>query len=695
MTEDFISSLENDDIQSDELAQARNIVQGLAVRVTSDKKAAFAPDIIAALRFLKAEVRGEFEEACDVLKACGVSIQAIKQEVSKDKLRLVQAGEKLRHLACDFPQLRNLPELIRSIVVPSGYKISADDAGGYELILEKPGVIPGTTNYDLVAHCAPFVTGRTKDIESDSQGLRLSWSRGDKFEHLVVNRAQLSDSRSMISLSDVGYPVNSNNAKLQVDYFARAEAENLTNLPTVNTTSHLSWQGKKDKLNYFLVGRELIQGEGETINTDVDLNSLDWPDNSIIFRSSSPGADQTIAGFKRGGSFEAWKEAAEIASQFPRVIIGLYASFASIMLPIFDCPNFILDFCSRTSQGKTTTQRIAGSVWGDPDERKPGSVVLTWNQTKVSVERRLAILGSLPLFLDDTKKAADTREIPKIIYSQTGGQGRGRGSLQGIQTMLHWQNILISSGEQPITSFSNDGGVKMRVLEIEGAPFGEQNSQTARIVEALNFAICQNYGHAGPEFVQWLMQNRAFWPEWRAEYVRRVEGYTKAALSEKASRLAAYAAVIAQTATLVHTALDLPWQYSDPLSTLWDEISIDADDPLGCKKALRYLLEWCDSNSARFVGRELEPGKAPVNGWLGKWERGDDSPLAIYPKYVEDILSQQKFHPDSILKEWRERGWLDANGPNRFTKLTRIRVNENPIRLIVFTEKAMAEIRGE
>ncbi len=679
---DFISSLESTEAApNDELAQARIVAQGLAVRVTADKKAAFAPDVIAALRLLKEKERGGFEEAIELLKSCGVGVAAVKQEVNKGALRIAEAGERLRHLVCDFG-LRELPEIIKGLVVPSGYRIVPDEAGGYELILS------GFMAQDTVAHCAPFISGITKDIDGDGVGLRLSWSRGNGFRHRVVNRGQLCDARSLTGLSEFGYPVTSNNAKLQVDYFAQAEADNLTELPITETTSHLGWQGKS-KEKGFLVGREIISADGKLIESHADLNSLDWPTGSIAFRSGSPGADQIIAGFHREGNYGDWINAVHQASKFPRVMVALYASFAAPMLAILGCPNFILDLCSRTSQGKTTTQRIAGSVWGNPDERSAASVVQTWDQTKVSVERRLATLAFLPLILDDTKRIKDPRQIAEILYTVASGQGRGRGSIHGIQSTLSWSTLLISSGEQRLTSFSNDGGTKMRCVEIEGMPFGAQNIETGKIVEALNFAVCQNYGHAGPEFVRWLIENRQFWPEWKAEYARRAEGYIKAASNEKASRLAAYAAAIAQTASLAHTALNLPWSYSDPLETLWDEISGDADDPLGCKRALRYLLSWAQANEHRFLGRELDTRTAPSGGWLGKWERGEDEPMAIYPHHVEDLLTSQKFHADSILNEWRERGWLEIKeGRKGFTKQVRTTRTERAW-MIVLTPSAI------
>lgn len=677
MNQEFITELEQD-TTSEPLAAARKVVSGLADRVIKDMKAAFDPDVIAALRLLKDESPGDYEEAIAILKACDVRIRTVEQSVKgAGKLRVVGDGENLRRLACDY--LPSSP--ISDLVVPGEYRIDQDGSGGYELL--KTSLFGS----EVVAHCAPFITGRTEDIETGDCGIRLSWSRGNGFRHFVVNRGDLFNGRKIVELASIGYPVTSNNAKFQVDYFAEFEAANLPQLPKISTTSHLGWQGKN--LDPFLIGRELIRGNGESVETQIDLNSMDWPKDGICFRSSSTGHEQILAGFRREGSLDAWIETVTLASEFPRVMLGVYSVFASICLPIFDCPSFAVDFCSRTSQGKTTLQRLAASVWGDPNENKNASALLTWNQTKVSIERRLAVLRNLPLLLDDTKKATDPRQIAAIIYSHSGGQGKGRGSLTGVQTVLNWHNVLISSGEQPLTSYSTDGGAVMRVLEIEGAPFGKQDAETGRIVKRINTGACENFGHAGAEFVRYLIQNREHWDAWKTEFKRRAADYLQRAASDKAGRLADYAAALAQAAILAHTALDLPFPYADPLETLWHEISGEADDPLGAKKALRYLLSWAASNEHRFFGRELDVRTPPNGGWLGRWDQGDDEPIAIYPHQVEDLLRAQKYNPESILGEWRERGWLDVKPEDkRFVKQIRVNRTERA-RMIILTPEAI------
>ena len=681
MNQEFIEALESD-TTSAEIEAAKATLEGIGERLRFDRSLITKAENLAAILTLKTHALGDYLNIEAAIVKAGIGKKMLAGLLEKAEGERPTQAKKLELPRRFVGDLLAVPEPIRGLILPAGYDITADESGGYVL------TTAGEFDPQIIAHCAPFITGRTVDVETGECGIRLSFSRGNGFSHVVINRGDLFNGRKFVDLAGIGYPVTSNNASFQVDYFAESEAANLPQLPKISTTSHLGWQGKT--LDSFLIGRELIRGNGESVETQIDLNSMDWPADGICFRSSSAGHDQILKGFRREGSLDAWIETVTLASEFPRVMLGVYSVFASICLPIFDCPSFAVDFCSRTSQGKTTLQRLAASVWGDPNENKTTSALLTWNQTKVSVERRLAVMKHLPLLLDDTKKAADVRQIPAIIYSHSGGQGKGRGNLTGVQAVLTWHNVLISSGEQPLTSYSNDGGAVMRVLEIEGAPFGRQDIETGKIVKRINSAACQHFGHSGPEFVRWLVQNREHWDAWKAEYQRRSADYLERASSEKAGRLADYAAAIAQAAILFHTALDLPFPYADPLETLWAEISGEADDPLGAKKALRYVLSWAASNEHRFYGRELDVRTAPNGGWLGKWQRGDDQPIAIYPHQVEDVLRGQKFEPQSILNEWKDRGWLDVKPDvKRFTKQVRIRGEENPVWMIVLNSEAI------
>lgn len=666
--------------RASEIKNAVNLLQSIYPKLSESPKPIFEADALRALALLKYMAPGDYAEIRAHLGQYKIPLRQLDAELKKhqptpEPLPQVDAPERQ---AGDF-----LPDApIPTLIVPDGYKLESD---------KTLGQVPNTLGFlvmEPIAFGALLITGRTKDVDGENEGVRVSWKRGGPWRHKIVDRGVVANSRELVSLANSGFPVTSSDAKSQVEYFAKFEAANFAALPVARTASHLGWQGEGGELG-FLVGRDFIATDGSAVEIQTRGDSMDWTNGAITFRGGGAGDEQIVGGYHCAGSLDKWIEAVEQVARFPRVLSTIYASFAAPLLQILGLPNFILDLSARTSQGKTTTQRAAASVWGDPDERKPSSSLQTWDITKVGVERVSAILNGIPLILDDTKRAKLPGIIAEVLYAVTSGRGRVRGSLTGLQTSKTWHTILISSGEQPVTSFTNDGGTRMRTLEIQGAPFGREDPETGKIVQLFNLAILSNYGHAGRRYVSWLMENLSERDEWKSEINRRAEEYIRTAPNDRAGRLAIYAATIAQAASLAHSALDLPWTFEDPLERLWAEISGEAEDAVGARRALRYLLSWAWANECRFIGREQENHKgvpvAPAAGWIGRWDRDEDYEfIAFYPHHVEDILRAQKFNPDAVLGEWRERGWLrvKGDGQSRFTDEHRLRGEIKRARLI-------------
>jgi uncharacterized protein (DUF927 family) len=230
------------------------------------------------------------------------------------------------------------------------------------------------------------------------------------------------------------------------------------------------------------------------------------------------------------------------------------------MLMVLATPNIVVSDSGPTTGGKTVKLRVAGSVWGCPDETSSSTVIFTWDGTPVWRERAPSTLGSLPLILDDTMRARRPQDVEQMIYDASQGRGRGRGSPKGLAAQGAWRTAVMSSGERPLSTFTQAGGTHARVLESWAtSPFGAKNKGMGALVRKLNREIKRNYGHAGPLFVKHLMKNRKVWPEWRKTYRKYVKEYEeKAGDNALAGRLADHFATIRPTAELVHAALELP-----------------------------------------------------------------------------------------------------------------------------------------
>ena len=319
-----------------------------------------------------------------------------------------------------------------------------------------------------------------------------------------------------------------------------------------------------------------------------------------------------------------------------------------------------MDWAYRTSAGKTTTLRVAASVWGNPNEDETDAALRSWDSTQVYIERAASILSGLPLILDETKRVKDPRLVANIMYEVATGQGRGRGNVRGTAGIRTWRTVLLSTGEAPAVSFTQDGGTRARCLEIRGAPFGATGPETARLVNRLNTAIKGNYGHAGVEFVRWLLRHRSEWPRIEDEYRATVQHYCgqapASADSAVVSRLAQYAAALHQAAVYAHVALDLPWELEDPLDALWSDLVGEASDAAGEERALRDVLSWAYAHAQTFHGRhiktvdrygqELTP-RMPPAGWSGRWDgEGEEwEYIAFFPTVLQKVLADFGYTP--------------------------------------------------
>ena len=316
----------------------------------------------------------------------------------------------------------------------------------------------------------------------------------------------------------MGFPVTTRTAGGIVDYLASLEQVNLSVLAPQRVSHRLGWQGQEGELG-FLLGRSLVTAAGDFHDDPRELTFLasDW------------GEHQLALGFHRAGKPESWQAGIKPLFDFPRVVVGLLVSLSTPLLRILGAPNPVLSWSGKTSLGKTTSLRVAASVWGNPDETQPTSVVRTWDATRVYLERARGLLHGIPLFLDETSLARDAaRLVTQIIYGVGGGQGRGRGSSRGMQRSWMGTTALLSTGEQPLTSFSvASSGTHARVLDLWGAPFGD--GRRSDLVADLQSCIFQNFGHAGPAFVRYLLRHREDWSPWRTEYEDVVRRYQREA----------------------------------------------------------------------------------------------------------------------------------------------------------------------
>jgi hypothetical protein len=559
---------------------------------------------------------------------------------------------------------------------PGGWSVTGD--GVFRLKETQEGI-----KRDRVAADPVLISHRYVTTDSDPEVfLNLLWRYGGRWREKTVSRKVLMDSRRLVDLAESGVPVGSGNVRELAEYLQDFEAENMNRIPADEITTSLGWSADGD---VFVLGDSVLP-ESE---------------NGVSFHAIDPGHQEIADGFRKEGGFENWREAIEPLEDYPKARLVLYASFTAPLLEIFDAENPIVEVCGRTSRGKTTIQRVAASVWGDPRLTSPSSVLGTWKATQTYIERAATLLNGLPLILDDTSTAGDNRDmVSDTFYAVYSGQGKGRGTVEGIQSTGTWRTALISSGEQSISEFSDQAGAVARSLTLRGSPFGRVTDETEEIVSDLNFTVRQNFGHAGPEFVKWLLDHTEEWEDFREEYRNMIEKFGERVKEIRngdpvANRYAETFALLDVTAALVHSAIDMPFEYTNPIEEVMDDLLQGAEEADTGKQAMKVALDWIIRSKNRFKGADMtlpdDEEDHPHGGYWGVWgDLEEGNGIGMFRTEIEEELEEHGFVPKMVFKDWKERGWLKVHGDDRLT--AKKRFDGKQIRMIVISPEADNEL---
>ena len=536
---------------------------------------------------------------------------------------------------------------------------------------------------DEVCHTPIFITKRFVRDHQEAF-LEAAWLEKDKWNYIKAPRGDFFNTRKIVDLADRNFPVGSTNAKALAQYLQAFEATYIDLLPEQQISFQMGWHGEA-----FLLGKECISSDS----------------TKIEFQASDIGEEGIIAGIKTKGKYEKWLSAVKAVRGHPLPMIALYASFSAPLVKILEVPNLGVDFSGKTSTGKTITLRFAASVWGQPDEALKSSMTRTWDSTNVAVERLCEVLSDLPMILDDTKRA-NPKMLGSKLYLIISGQGRGRGSRSGLRETQSWRTILISSGEAAAVSYTQDAGARARILTLRGFPFGSKPNRD--LVNKLNQIIKNNYGFAGRLWVQWLIENQGRWESFKERLNELIITFEPSNGVE--ARLAEKAAVIALTGELVHEALKLSWEYSEPINKVWKDIKEEAKDLDIHIRGARSIHEWAVAHSTSFWGQHetktittksdfnektgmKEIPVMPHNGWAGKWAGGNWKEIYFVPIQLKKICQETDFDYGAVTQ-----GLIDSKlgSPDHLIRIDGKRVACFKIlKLALMGESSEAVVKGE
>jgi Superfamily II helicase and inactivated derivatives len=226
-----------------------------------------------------------------------------------------------------------------------------------------------------------------------------------------------------------------------------------------------------------------------------------------------------IRGLRGAGTLEGWQDGvAAPARGNPLLMFAISAALAGAILELLGLEGGGFNIHGQTGGGKTTALYAATSVSGDP------ATIMQWHATSAGFE--IAALrandGFLPVDEIPTTRSAFSRELAGVIYMVANGVGKTRSDTDLTDIPPNtWRTILLTTAERPMHwIFANAGidmpeGLDNRLPDIPAKSWTHggfadlhHSPDAARFSDAIKATSTRNFGHAGPLFVQKLIQLR-------------------------------------------------------------------------------------------------------------------------------------------------------------------------------------------
>jgi hypothetical protein len=231
--------------------------------------------------------------------------------------------------------------------------------------------------------------------------------------------------------------------------------------------------------------------------------------DKVAFNPPSIQTTGLFPSFEPRGTMEEWKKAINFYNrdgfELHQFVVG--TSFGSPLmqfLPI-NCAGLHL-YSKESGVGKTTAMAAGVSVWGRPED-----LIIHERDTFNTKMNRGEVYHNLPLYMDELTNTS-SRELSNIAYQLTGGRQRGR-MTSGSNTERHrgeaWRLLAVTTGNTSIIerismTKAMPKAEAQRILECRVKKIHFETKEETDIFSA---AIQENYGHAGKEYVQYIMNN--------------------------------------------------------------------------------------------------------------------------------------------------------------------------------------------
>ncbi|WP_027718909.1 DUF927 domain-containing protein [Desulfovirgula thermocuniculi] len=513
------------------------LASGDPIRMRRGAAAAFAAGGTVSLQALlkRLGIRGELAKA--LKEDAAKELEAIRER-QECKVEHPAENAGTRTITSAFPPAKEvLPENFP--FPPTGRKSCYYDIREGRVVKVSVDEEGGERAHPVIDTVALLVR-RLDPVEQDAgiEKWTVAWWEREKWRFADVPARYLFDRKRVGELVDVGLPVSSADIDALIGWLHALRClavlghQGAPELPTVRAVSRCGWH-ELDGKRFFVLGREILlpdasicadAGDKEEIQPDAGLQT----DADIAWAQDISALErQILASFRCGGDpSEHRRFLLDAAAKYPQVAFALGCAAGAPLLRfakaagLVDVSGFTVAMVPVNSgrsrhQGKTVWSQVVASLYGWPGSGAEGRLRFADN-TRVAMQVLFGTCSDLTVHLEDVHKLIGRlrkgagEEVDYLLHLAGQGMERGRGARAGGgRRTRSFHAVVFATSEVDFTTLlPAESGSHDRVVKLPPL-LPEESDENRREAERLRKLAMSSFGHAGREYLAWLVRKVA------------------------------------------------------------------------------------------------------------------------------------------------------------------------------------------
>lgn len=500
--------------------------------------------------------------------------------------------------------------------------------------------------------CSPLnVLADTRTNNGTGWGKLLEWRDDDnRLQRWAMPKKLLSGDSAEIAgeLLDRGLDILPNKKNKVIEYITAAKPVNL-----ITCTDRTGWHSGA------YVTPEKVYGE------DAD---------KFIYQTEGVGIEAVMS---VSGTLEDWQQqVAAYARGNSRLLFSLSAAFAGTLVSPANVESGGFHLVGGSSSGKSTAQRVAASVWGDPDTFKR-----SWRATSNGLEGVASLHNDNVLILDEISEMS-SKDASETAYMLGNGQGKTRSNKNGsTRPTKTWKTLFLSSGEVTLQDLLNeDGGGRRRIKagqEVRIANIQADAGQNMGIFETthdftkpaaladhLRYETAKNHGAAGAAWLTAITKNhRQLWDSLPEAISQFCETVLPENASGQAHRVARRFGLVAVAGELATTYGVTGWKAGEATAAAQrcfnDWLDVFGSGNREDKQILDAVMSFIERNGSRFQDISLHSPIAVIDrvGFYRQAANSEGREYLIPTRQMERIA--EGFNVNQVIGVLRDLGMIN------------------------------------